>query len=146
MLSTLALALILQAPAPKAKAKAKAAPPSPARAAELRSTAQKRKADLAAKKAVFKANRAREAYERAQWQAYVERVGPIIAMQQREAWRDMMEAQRTAAMVGMAQAAQADAITNRARLRQQAIRNGAPQMYVPGQGVIIYPGSIQAVP
>jgi stage V sporulation protein SpoVS len=137
MLATLALgaALLLQAPAPRPA-------PSPARAGELRTTAQRRRDLRAAKVATWKANRAREAREAEAWRLYVERVGPVIAAQQRDAFQLEMEARRTAAMQALGAAAMQQAQTDAARYRLQTQQAGIPQVYVPGQGMVPYPGAI----
>lgn len=129
MLASLVLsaALIVQAPKPHAKPSA----PSPEREEAIRSTlAQKRRTQRRVDE-MRRSKRAAEARRAQEWQLYVERVGPIIAAQQREAFAREMEARRVGAMEAIGAAAIQDAATNRSRLQFQRSQAGYGPFTVP---------------
>lgn len=74
----------------------------------------------------YQAQQAREAQESAAWAAYVEKMGPIVAAQQRQAWLDQqfmlqvqLDASRTQSLSRMADAEAKQAEINRQRLQLQ---------------------------
>ena len=74
-----------------------------------------------------------------EWEA---KVGPSLAVQQREQMRLRILAQQTQAMQQMAEAAQMNAAANNARSRLDSQALGQSQIFVPGQGMVPYPYSI----
>ena len=74
-----------------------------------------------------------------EWEA---KVGPSLAVQQREQMRLRILAQQTQAMQQMAEAAQMNAAANNARARLDSQALGQSQIFVPGQGMVPYPYSI----
>jgi hypothetical protein len=127
MISTLVLsaALLTQAPRP------------PFRDDSSISITIRKRREAAAWKRQRRAARAALERQRAQaWAEYVERVGPIIAAQQRQEFMMEMEARRTGAMGAMGAAALQDAATNRMRYRMQSQQLGVPQAAIPGVGLV----------
>lgn len=101
------------------------------------STTIRKRREAAARKHQQRAAQAAAQRRQAQaWAEYVERVGPVIAAQQRQEWMMEMEARRTAAMQAIGTAALQDAATNRMRYRMQSQSLGIPQAAIPGVGLV----------
>jgi hypothetical protein len=141
------------APAPSPNQEANAVPGPVARdilkvqrAADLRKQVEKKK-EAAQKKKVQRNNRAALDHQlQKEQQAYVERMMPIWLAQQRADAAFSIEAAKAQALQGMAAAQQANAATDRARLRLEQMEAGIPFVPVPGGWMQPYPYSPGAGP
>jgi hypothetical protein len=109
------------------------------RAADLKKQVEKKK-EAAQKKRVQRNQRAALEHQmQMEQRAYVERMMPIWQAQQRANAAFSIEAAKTRALQEMAAAQQANAATDRARLRLEQWEAGIPFVPVPGGGMQPYP-------
>jgi type IV secretory pathway VirB10-like protein len=115
------------------------------RQAELAATLAKRKAAAAARGRVRVAKAQAEYQERRAQEAYVAKMAPVWAQQQKDAANLMLRQQSANAMTRIAGATETEALTDRARLRLQQSQAGVPFIPTPN-GMQPYPFSVGSGP